>query len=111
MTLFAGTPNLESRIIQLKQQLSRVHIVDDEVVKQAVDSYRNFLNSVWSKDAMFMNYLEGLQFASACAEIVASKKVLTSNEMGSIFSKQAAVMTVRGHAREDYISSMEMSRF
>ena len=111
MALFVGTPNLGSRVIQLKQQLARVRVVNENVVTRALASYREFLDSVWSQEAMFMNYLEGIQFASACADIVAAKKELTASDMSTILSKQAAVMTVRGPAREDYISSMELSRF
>jgi hypothetical protein len=108
---YVGTPNLESRILQLKHQLSRVNVVDEQVVNQAVKSYSAFLDSVWSGEAMFINYLEGLQLASAFADIVASKKELGAANMSTIFSKQAAVMTVRGPAREEYISSMGMYRF
>lgn len=111
MTLFIGTPNLESRVIQLKQQLTRVHAGDEQVVEDSIRSYRGFLESVWSEVAMFMNYLEGVQFASACADIVAARKKLTEEEMSVILKKQAAVMTVRGASRDEYISSMAMSRF
>jgi hypothetical protein len=79
MTLFIGTPNLESRIIQLRQQLTRVHVGDEQVVEESIQSYRDFLEFAWSEEAMFMNYLEGVQFASACADIVAAKKKLTGD--------------------------------
>lgn len=51
---------------------------------------------------MFMNYLEGKRFASSCAEIVAAKNNLSKEDMSPLLKKQAAVMTVRGAARDEY---------
>jgi len=112
MHLFVGTPNLESRVIQLKQHLAKASRSIDETTKQkAIESYRHFLESVWAQDAMFMNYLEGEQFASACARLVVSKRrPLADNEMAAILKQQAAVMTVRGSARREYLAMMELSR-
>ena len=112
MQLFVGTPNLESRCIQFHEKLNALRIEANDVEKG--DSlgarYKEFLHKVWEKDAMFMNYLEGLQFASACANVVASNLELTEEVMEEILEKQAAVMTVRGTARDEYVASMEMSR-
>lgn len=110
MQLFVGTPNLDSRVIQLQQQLATSGVVDEKVRSRAVKLYRDFLQSVWSQDAMFMNFLEGAQFASACAKIVKSNAELTTKEMSAMLLRQAAVMTVRGSARDEYIASMELSR-
>jgi SpoVK/Ycf46/Vps4 family AAA+-type ATPase len=110
LQLFVGTPNLKSRTVQFQQKLDGVAGVSDKAKSQAVAAYREFLQSVWSQDAMFMNYLEGMQFASACANIVASNKHLDHGEMQRIFEQVAAVMTVRGSAREEYIENMELSR-
>lgn len=110
MQLFVGTPNLESRVWQFKQKLSGK--VRRRVFKQAVQNFRDFLKSVWSQDAMFMNYLEGMQFAAACADLVddSTKAPLTPEEMSAVLKQQAAVMTVRGAAREEYTASMGLSR-
>lgn len=105
------TPNLEGRVIELKQQLARVKVVNETIVGKAVQAYRGFLESVWSEEVMFMNYLEGVQFASACADIVASRKAPTATNMSMILKRQAAVMTVRGDARDEYVSTMLLSRF
>ena len=113
MQLFVGTPNLESRVTQFKQQLMSVASgsIDEEIKNASIRSYRQFLDSIWTEDAMFMNYLEGVQFASACASIVASKnRVLSEKEMAVILKQQAAVMLLRGSAREEYISNMALSR-
>jgi hypothetical protein len=59
---------------------------------------------------MFMNYLEGAQFAAVCANIVASGSELTVEEMELFMTQQAAVMTVRGAVRDEYKASMDMSR-
>jgi hypothetical protein len=75
-----------------------------------MESHRAFLESGWSQDAMFMSCLEGMQFASACADILLSNGKLKNSEMSSILSQQAAVMTVRGSTREEYVSSMELFR-
>jgi SpoVK/Ycf46/Vps4 family AAA+-type ATPase len=109
LQLFVGTPNLDSRMTQFQQKLSEKGI--DEVTKMdAMKAYHTFLDSVWSQDAMFMNYLEGMQFASACADAVISNGALSKPEMSAILSQQAAVMTVRGSAREEFVASMELSR-
>jgi ATPase family associated with various cellular activities (AAA) len=109
LQLFVGTPNLESRVIQLQQKL--VTVAANETTKEAaVESYRNYLSSVWTEDAMFMNFLEGAQFASACANIVASGSELTQKAMERILKQQIAVMTVRGTVRDEYKASMDMSR-
>ena len=110
MQLFVGTPNLNSRICQFRQSLAAVH-ADENVKDGAITSYRQFLERVWTKDSMYMNYLEGLQFASACADLVAANIELTEFEMSTILNRQVAVMTVRGSAREDYVDMMGLSRF
>jgi SpoVK/Ycf46/Vps4 family AAA+-type ATPase len=109
LQIFVGTPNLEARVIMLRQSLSAVSRPDTEK-KSAIEAYRSFLESVWSEDLMFMNYLEGKQYATACANIVASGRPLTYEEMERILRTQAAVMTVRGQVRDDYLASMNLSR-
>ena len=109
LQLFVGTPNLESRVIQLQQKLATI-AASEEAKRAATETYRNYLASVWTIDAMFMNYLEGAQFAAGCANIVASGLELTVEAMQSIMTQQAAVMTVRGPVREEYVASMDMSR-
>ena len=109
MQLFVGTPNLESRVTQLRSQLASVP-VSQSVKDDAEGAFRSHLRSVWSDDAMFFNYLEGLQFASACADVVATGNPLTNEKMSSILKTQAAVMTVRGAVREEYLASMGLSR-
>jgi hypothetical protein len=64
----------------------------------------------WQETAMFMNYLEGLQFAAACAKVVVSTKKLDATVMDSILKSQAAVMTVRGNTRDEFTASMGLSR-
>jgi SpoVK/Ycf46/Vps4 family AAA+-type ATPase len=59
MQLFAGTPNLKSRVIQFQEKLAGVGL-EDEAKDQAIESYRSFLEEVWAQDAMYMNYLEGM---------------------------------------------------
>ena len=121
MNLLVGTPNLQSRIIQFKQQLHKASIMNtaknNNVIngidtEKVTGSYRSFLINNWSKDAMFMTYLEGLQFAEACVQslIKNDHRVLTNEVMKAILQKQAAVMTVRGSTREEFISSMEFTR-
>ena len=109
MQLFVGTPNLESRVIQLRSQLAPLP-VSQGVKDEAEESFRSHLRSVWSDDAMFFNYLEGLQFASACADVLATGNPLTKERMSSILIAQAAVMTARGAVREEYLASMGLSR-
>eukprot|EP00584_Thalassiosira_punctigera_P008779 CAMPEP_0172541276 /NCGR_PEP_ID=MMETSP1067-20121228/12103_1 /TAXON_ID=265564 ORGANISM="Thalassiosira punctigera, Strain Tpunct2005C2" /NCGR_SAMPLE_ID=MMETSP1067 /ASSEMBLY_ACC=CAM_ASM_000444 /LENGTH=787 /DNA_ID=CAMNT_0013327281 /DNA_START=87 /DNA_END=2450 /DNA_ORIENTATION=- len=109
MQLFVGTPNLESRVIQLRNQLAVVP-VQQSVKEEAEESFRSFLSLVWDEDAMFFNYLEGLQYASACADLVATGNPLTEDRMSAILKAQAAVMTVRGQVRDEYKASMGLYR-
>jgi len=109
MQLFVGTPNLEARVIQLRSQLEGVP-VSQKAKDEAEVAFRSFLSSVWDEDIMFFNYLEGLQFASACADIVATGSPLTVERMSAILKAQAVVMTVRGEVREEYKASMGLSR-
>lgn len=110
MQLFVGTPNLEARVIQLRCQLENIPIEQDKKV-QAESIFRSYLSSVWNDNVMFFNYLEGMQFASACAKVLANGEILTVDKMEEIIKAQAVVMTVRGQVRDEYIASMNLSRF
>jgi hypothetical protein len=84
--------------------------VSDEAKSQALANYNKFLSVAWDGDAKFMNYLEGLQYAAACAQLVSQGRELTEEVLSSLLSSQAAVMTVRNAVRDEFIASMEMSR-
>ncbi|KAL7511208.1 hypothetical protein ACHAXN_008091 [Cyclotella atomus] len=109
MQLFVGTPNLSARIILFRTQLASVPVAQD-VKDTAEKSFCSFLSSVWEEDIMFFNYLESLQFASACADVVAKGNELTKDTMATILKSQAVVMTVRGAVRDEYVASMGLSR-
>lgn len=141
MQLFVGTPNLEARVILLRQALassiSSEAVVgspskpllspsvsqgdddegtDEDPTEKIVTIYRAFLRSVWTQDAMFMNYLEGKQFASRVASMVETSRrvggegLLDENELARVLAQQAAVMTARGSVREEYEAQMGLSR-
>lgn len=107
--LFVGTPNLGSRVILFEQAISKL-LVSEKEKAVAVDAYKEFLDSVWSEDAMFMNYLEGKQLASSAANILASGRKLDAAELDVILKQQAAVMTCRGTVRDEYKAQMGLSR-
>ena len=109
LQLFVGTPNLDAKCIMLINKLS-LGGFDEDVKQTALAVYREFLTERWTDDVMFMNYLEGLQFASSCADLLAREGELKKESMEQILSKQANVMTVRGSARDEYVTSMELSR-
>lgn len=110
MQLFVGTPNLDSRVSQFREILTGM--VDGRTRDKAVETFRSFLQVVWSQDVMFMNFLEAVQFASVCADVVVGEGELTNEKMSATLKQQAAVMTVRGPAhREEYVSSMALSRY
>jgi SpoVK/Ycf46/Vps4 family AAA+-type ATPase len=111
LQLFVGTPNLQARVIQFQKQLAEVILTSTER-ERAIESYRDFLESVWTEDAMFMNYLEGMQFAEGCTNRVRNNpnKELNKEQMAVVLAQQAAVMTVRGPVRDEYIASMKLSR-
>lgn len=110
MQLFVGTPNLASRVDQFRDMLPST--LDSRLRQEVVQAFQEFLRVVWSQDVMFMNFLEAVQFASACAEVAATQGRLSNEIMSSILKQQAAVMTVRGTGpREEYLSSMALSRY
>ena len=117
MQLFVGTPNLEARVIQLRNKLDFMPGLASDIRNDALDRYEQFLESMWEENAMFMNYLEGMQFAQSCAELVAASNGpgeqlrLTPSSMEALLKNQAAVMTVRGQIRDEFIASMELSRW
>lgn len=51
MALFVGTPNLDARVIQFRGQ-SSLSILTQEQRDKAIDTYRAFLESVWTQDAV-----------------------------------------------------------
>lgn len=112
MQLFVGTPNLAARLILLEQALNKVTNISQEDKLKSLETYKEFLRAHWSidGDVMFMNYLEGKQFASSVASIVTSGRELEHDELELILTQQAAVMTARGSVREEYIAQMELSR-
>lgn len=109
MQLFVGTPNREARLILLEQKLANV-AVDREVKERAIQHYNEFLTGRWDDSAKFMNYLEGSQFAAACAQLVSQGIELTEDRLRALLDQQAAVMTVRGTVRDEYLASMDLSR-
>ena len=109
LQLFVGTPNLEARRVQLEQRLTDAS-VSDQKKHQAVAVYIEFLDSVWNESGRFMNYLEGVQFASACANVVANGSDLTLDIMNGLLQAQLPVLTIRGPVREEYVASMDLTR-
>ena len=106
--LFVGTPNLDARVQQFREMLT----TNSATRGKAVESFRSFLKVVWSQDVMFMNYLEALQFASTCVDLVSEHGELTNDRMSNTLKRIASVMTVRGSApREEYLTSLSLSRF
>ena len=113
MQLFVGTPNLNSRVELLRQALEGI-VISEEVKQETMRVYKEFLESTWSldSDVMFFNFLEGKQSAAALANIVSmGGRPPLKEEIEKNLMQQATVMTVRGSAREEFIASMEMSRF
>jgi SpoVK/Ycf46/Vps4 family AAA+-type ATPase len=108
--LFVGTPNLDARVTLLEQALATMTSVTVEKKIEALEKYKEFLASKWRDDAMFMNYLEGKQFATSVASIVANGRPLETAELNRILAQQTAVMTARGQVREEYVAQMELSR-
>lgn len=109
MQLFVGTPNLNARVQQFRQKLNDIP-VEQELKLRAIDTYTQFLETHWIDEARFMNYLEGMQFAGACANIVSKGYPLSVDEMKPILDAQAALMTVRGQIRQEYLASMSLTR-
>ena len=109
MQLFVGTPNLESRVKQFRQKLTD-RAVEEDAKERAIAEFEAFIDSVWNEQAQFLTFLEGLQLAKACANVVARGKVLHYDYMKAQLDSQAAVMTVRGQVREEYLESIGLTR-
>jgi hypothetical protein len=111
MQLFVGTPNLQSRVILLNQALESTGVdLSPTTREDIIETYTTFLEEVWTRDAMFFNYLEGKQFASSVASIVAANQRVSRGDLQRLLSQQAAVMTARGSVRDEYIAQMNLSR-
>lgn len=109
LQLFVGTPNLDAKCIMLRDKLT-ISGFDEDTKKDMLEVYREFLTKRWTDNAMYMNYLEGMQFASSCVDLLVREGELKTESMEKILTKQASVMTVRGSARDEYMASMEFSR-
>jgi len=109
LSLFVGTPNFEAKVKLFRNALASLP-VDDTAKDSAEKSYQKYLHSVWEEDGMFMNYLEGLQFATACAKVVASGSPLSHDILSTLMKSQSAVMTLRFSLRDDYRATMNLSR-
>ena len=109
LQLFVGTPNLDARVSRFRSRLSGLGL-DEDRATEATEAFRNFLAARWDRDAMFLNFLESEQFASAALSLVAADQDLDEAVLDPLFESQAAVMVVRGPVREEYQMSMGLSR-
>ena len=107
--LFVGTPNLESRVIQLRGHSPPCRLLRSP---RTMPRERSQVSPRIGpgRRCDVLQYLEGLQYASACADVVATGSPLTKEKMLSILKAQAAGLTVKGAVREEYLSSMGLSR-
>ena len=105
-----STPNLESQVIELRGRLASI-LASQSAKEDAVNSFRSCLSKVWEGNVMFFNYLEGMQFTLACAQVIAEGNLLMEGRiMEAILKAQSVVMTVRGVVRDEYKASMGLSR-
>ena len=126
LQLFVGTPNLASRKVQLETALSKIVVApndDSDEVKssreEALEVYLKFLEKEWENEARFMNYLEGVQFANACARLLVqdsggggggSPPRLTEEKLSKLLYSQSSLLTIRGTVRDEFVASMGLSR-
>jgi hypothetical protein len=119
MQLFVGTPNLPARMMRFELKLKDLTpAVDASVRATASEAFEAMLARRWSTDAMFLTFLETERLAADSAALVAARATAGTEaeweDLGEAFeailNSQAAVMTVRGSTRDDFLESRGLSR-
>lgn len=124
MQLFVGTPNLPARMkrfdLKLTDACPALSPSSRAIAKKAFEA---LLAQRWATDAMFLTFLETERLAADAAGLVAARAAELDATSGSeleredlaeafeaILDSQAAVMTVRGSTRDDFLESRGLSR-
>ena len=130
MQLFVGTPNLPARMCRFEHKLSQLTpSISDAEAAEATEAFEAVLSERWTSDAMFLTFLETERLAADAAQIVAARAHVTpfddsvlpglgdsssqaplKESFEAVLDAQAAVMTVRGSVRSDFLESRGLSR-
>ena len=122
LQLFVGTPNLAARMGRFAAKLegSSPPLAQGSAAAAAASAaFERLLLRRWSDTAMFFTFLETERLAADAAALVAAR--LAAGEeppdpealeaaFETLLDSQAAVMTVRGGVRDDFLTSRGMSR-
>jgi len=118
LQLFVGTPNLNARMGRFHVRLGAMGLAEPAAASAAA-AFEAVLARRWESDALFLTYLETEKLAAdAAARAVAAAAGADAATLGQSFERhfealldsQAAVMTVRGTVRDEFVDSMRMSR-
>mmetsp|Transcript_6654 Transcript_6654/g.21324 ORF Transcript_6654/g.21324 Transcript_6654/m.21324 type:complete len:358 (-) Transcript_6654:194-1267(-) len=119
LQLFVGTPNLHSRMFRLRVRLDAAvaaGALDVAAAGEAAEQFESLLSAQWEGEAQFLTYLETEKLAAdAVAAAIARAEAggdapPLERSYGALLEAQAAVMTVRGAVREEFVDSMRLSR-
>lgn len=127
LQLFVGTPNLRARVGRMRARLAAALQACDEQACGAeeesggeqvlMEAFEAVLSSRWDATARYMTFLETEKLAADSIALYMTARTqpqLAQPELEEaierLLSAQAAVMTVRGSVRDDFDSSMGMSR-
>jgi len=119
LQLFVGTPNLHSRMFRLRVRLDAAvaaGALDVAAAGEAAEQFESLLSARWEGEAQFLTYLETEKLAAdAVAAAIARAEAggdapPLERSYGALLEAQAAVMTVRGAVREEFVDSMRLSR-
>ena len=110
LQLFVGTPNLPARLKRFRAKLADGG-TDNEA--EAVKAFEAVLKRRWESDAMFLTFLETERLAADAALLVRTEEEAPpslEDAFDALLDQQAAVMTVRGTVRDDFLESRGLSR-
>lgn len=123
LQLFVGTPNLAARMSRFRAKLeaSSPPVQEGSVAAQAASvAFESLLARRWETDAMFLTFLETERLAADAAALVAAGAAGADidptgaeeleAEFEQLLDSLAAVMTVRGTVRDDFLTSRLLSR-
>lgn len=118
MVLQVSTPALEPRLSRLYEQLATS--LGDSVAadrqEELFDALRGAMVATWDEDLGFFNFIESEKIIATLASMVAGAAVreVSADEVGAravdMIREASASITLRGAAREEYLSTRDFSR-
>ncbi len=117
LQLCVGTPNLAARMGRFGTR-ARDRGLDADLGACAARAFESMLQRRWEAEAQFLTFLETERLAAEAVALAASYSTDPDDDLGAeletrfdeLLDSQVDVMTVRGPVREDFLSSMRLTR-